>query len=256
MKKYWVIVKAFGVVAILLVIKMAIDQLSLDVIVPNAVISALVTGVIFTMAAIFSGILSDFKESEKIPGELAATIRSLYKEIRVATITHKDLTPDMVNHIIQLLKAMNTNFRRNQWVRRQINPAIDRLDEDIEHLAAEGIAPAFITRIRGEMSAVEKLSYRIDTIMETKFLPSAYIIAIIATSAVTITLLFTKMDPYYEALGLFSSIAFVLISMLLLIHDMDNPFEVGTSSSAEVDLNVLFRLEKQLENQPDINLPA
>jgi hypothetical protein len=126
MKKYWVIVKAFGVVAILLVIKMAIDQLSLDVIVPNAVISALVTGVIFTMAAIFSGILSDFKESEKIPGELAATIRSLYKEIRVATITHKDLTPDMVNHIIQLLKAMNTNFRRNQWVRRQINPAIDR----------------------------------------------------------------------------------------------------------------------------------
>jgi hypothetical protein len=159
----------------------------------------------------------------------------------------------MLDHIRQLLKVMNANFRRNEWVRRQINPEIDRLDEDIEHLAATGIAPAFITRIRGEMSTVEKLSYRIDTIMELKFLPAAYIITIIATTAITITLLFTKMDPYYEALGLFSSIAFILIGMLLLIHDMDNPFKVGQRSSVEVDLSLLFRLENELDEKATIS---
>jgi hypothetical protein len=96
---------------------------------------------------------------------------------------------------------------------------------------------------------LEKLSYRIDTIMETSFLPAAYVIAIIATSAVILTLLFTKMDPFYEALALFSSITFVLVGILLLINDMDNPFEVGQKSSADVDLSILFTLERQLEDQ-------
>ena len=102
MKKYWVILKALGIVAILLVIKLVIDQFVLDVIMPNAVISALVAGVIFTMAAIFTGVLADYKESEKIPGELAATIRNLLKDIKVATVTHQDLTSDMQDHIKQL----------------------------------------------------------------------------------------------------------------------------------------------------------
>jgi hypothetical protein len=249
MNKYWVIIKALVIVAVLLAIKLTIDYFVVDVIVPSPVITALVAGVIFTMAAIFTGVLADYKESEKIPGELAATIRNLIKDIRVATVSHKDLTGDMQDHIRQLLKVMNSNFRRNEWIRREINPEIDRLDEDIEHLASDGIAPAFITKIRSEMSVVEKLSYRIDTIMEINFLPAAYLIAVIATCAVVVTLLFTRMDPYYEAMALFSSVAFILISMLLLIHDMDNPFEVGGKTSASVDLSILFRLEEQLDKQ-------
>jgi hypothetical protein len=30
---------------------------------------------------------------------------------------------------------------------------------------------------------------------------------------------------------------------------MDNPFEVGKRTSAEVDLTILFRLEKELDGQ-------
>jgi hypothetical protein len=246
MKKYWVILKAVVIVTILLAIKLVIDYFQIDVIIPSAVITALVAGVIFTMAAIFTGVLADYKESEKIPGELAATIHNLYKDIRLATVTHKDLTADMHEHIKELLITMNNNFRRNEWKLREINPAIDRIDEDIEHLAADGIPPAYITKIRSEMSNLEKMSYRIDTIMETNFLPAAYIISIIATAAVIITLMFTKMDPYYEALTIFSSITFVLVGILLLINDMDNPFEVGHKSSADVDLSILFKLEEQL----------
>jgi hypothetical protein len=256
MKKFWVIWKAVFIVVALLMVKLVIDYYKIDVIVPNPVITALVAGVIFTMAAIFTGVLADYKESEKIPGELAATIRNLYKDIRIATVTHQDLTADMHGHIRELLSTMNSNFRRNEWKLREINPAIDRIDDDIEHLATDGVAPAFITKIRGEMSILEKLSYRIDTIMETSFLPAAYVIAIIANSAVILTLLFTKMDPFYEALALFSSITFVLVGILLLINDMDNPFEVGKKSSADVDLSILFTLERQLEAQAADAHPA
>jgi hypothetical protein len=260
-KKFWVIWKTLIIVVMLLAVKLVIDYYQADVIIPSAVITALVAGVIFTMAAIFTGVLADYKESEKIPGEIAATIRNLYKDIRLATVTHKDLTRDMHEHVRELLSTMNGNFRRNEWKLREINPAIDRIDEDIEHLAADGIAPAYITKIRSEMSILEKLSYRIDTIMETSFLPAAYIIAIIANASVIMTLMFTKMDPYYEALALFSSITFVLVGILLLINDMDNPFEVGRKSSVDIDLSILFKLEEQLmtlsaNNAPVIKGPA
>lgn len=249
MKKYWVILKTLLLVGGLLVIKLIIDYFKFDVIIPSPVVTALVAGVMFTMAAIFTGVLADYKESEKIPGELAATIRNLYKDIKVATVTHQDMTADMQHHIRQLLKTMNANFRRNEWIRREINPKIDRIDEDIEHLATDGIAPAFLTKIRGEMSNVERISYRIDTIMETTFLPAAYVIAVIADALVILALLFIKMDPYYEALLLFSGVSFVLIGLLFLIRDMDNPFEVGRKSSADVDLGILFRLEEELDGR-------
>jgi hypothetical protein len=248
MKKLWVIFKAAIIVIILVTIKLVLDHFTLDVIGPNPIITSLVAGVIFTLAILFSGVLADYKESEKIPGELAMSVRNLYKDIKVATITHKELTADMQAHIGQLLHIINANFRRNEWKIHEINREIDKIDEDIEHLAADGIAPAFITKIRTEISNVEKISYRIDTIMETNFLPAAYAIAVIATCGVIGTLLFTKMDPYYEALALFGTAAFVLISILALIKDMDNPFQFGKQSSANVDLSILFKLEEYLKN--------
>jgi len=35
----------------------------------------------------------------------------------------------------------------------------------------------------------------------------------------------------------------------MLIKDMDNPFEYGKKTSADIDLSVLFNLEKELENR-------
>jgi hypothetical protein len=48
---------------------------------------------------------------------------------------------------------------------------------------------------------------------------------------------------------LFGSVSFVLISLLMLIKDMDNPFEFGKKTSADVDLTILFDLEKEFENR-------
>jgi len=246
MRNYWVILKAAVIVAILVVLKLIVDHLRLDIIETNPVVTSLVAGVIFTLAIMFSGILSDYKEGEKIPGEIAAAIRNLHKDINVAALTRIDLKVDMQGHVRELLKVLIANFDDNHWKLREIKQAMDRLDEDIEHLAADGIAPAFIVKIRSEMSSIEKIAYRVDTIMETSFLPSAYIIAIVAACAVIGTLLFTKMDPYYVALTLFGTAAFVLVSLLLLIRDMDNPFDFNSKSSAHVDLAVLFKLDKEL----------
>jgi hypothetical protein len=90
------------------------------------------------------------------------------------------------------------------------------------------------------------MSYRVRVIKTTSFIPAAYAIAELAAGGVILILFFVKLDPFYEGLVLFTVLSALLISLLLLIKDMDDPFEVGKKSYADVDLSILFDLEKEL----------
>jgi hypothetical protein len=83
MKKYVLVLKALGIVAVLTAVKLVVDHFGMDVVATSPVITAIVAGVIFTIAIIFSGVPTDYKESEKIPVELAASIKSLYRDTGV-----------------------------------------------------------------------------------------------------------------------------------------------------------------------------
>jgi hypothetical protein len=249
MKKFGIILKAAVIVAILLIIKLLMHRFDFEIIVANPVITALVAGVIFTIAIIFSGILSDYKESEKIPGELAASLRSLYNDTRMVQVKDQIMIDDLRSDINNLLQVILANFKRNVWKLSEVNPALNHIADDVNRIAKEGVAPPFIVKMRNELTNIDKLFYRIEIIMETSFIPAAYNIAIIATGAVLIVLLCTKTEQWYEGSLLFGSVSFILVSLLLLIKDMDNPFEYGKKTSADIDLSVLFNLEKELENR-------
>ena len=56
---------------------------------------------------------------------------------------------------------------------------------------------------------------------------------------------FVELDPYYEGILLFGGVSFLLISLILLIRDMDNPF----GGNVRVDLRVMTKLEKYLADK-------
>lgn len=249
MNKFGIILKAACIVAVLLVVKYLIHVYNGEVIVSNPVITAIVAGVIFTIAIIFSGVLADFKESEKIPGELAGIIKSIYYDANMVPVKDEKKRDNLRAHVKSLLKAIVSNFKSNSWPLHEINTAINQIADDVSSLAQEGIPAPYCIKIRNDLASVDKLSYRIKIIMETSFIPAAYNIAIIAMLAVIVILLCYKTEHYYEGLIFFGSVAFVLISLLMLIKDMDNPFEYGKKTSADVDLSILFDLEKELEHR-------
>jgi predicted membrane chloride channel (bestrophin family) len=249
MKKYILVLKALGIVAVLVGIKLIVDRFSLDVIAVSPVITAIVAGVIFTIAIIFSGILTDYKESEKIPGELAASIKSLYRDTGVLVKIDEPLALHIREHIIELIDTLMDNFKNNRWMLREINPVTNKIDSDINTAYDKGLPPPMIVKMRNELAAIDRLIYRVEIIMETSFIPAAYHISIISIVAVLLTLMFTKMDPYYEGILLFGSVAFVLTSLMMLIQDMDNPFEYGKNSAADVDLKILFKLKDCIESK-------
>lgn len=237
------ILKSSIIVGILLFAKIVIiDFFDLDVISVNPVVTAIVGGVIFTIAIIFTGTLSDYKESEKIPGELAANLKSLYKD----SLIINNESNGMQKHVRMLVSIINSNFSdKNYWKSGDINKAIDAIDEDIRSLMEKGLPPQWAVKLRNDLSNIERMSNRIEAIIETSFMPAAYTIAQIAIGLAIGTLLFVGLDPYYEGIALFGGVSFLLISLLLLIKDMDNPFE----GDARVDLRILHKLEKYLETK-------
>jgi len=248
-KKYGLIRNAIIIALVLLVVRIIVDTLQLDLITVNTIIGSFVGAAIFTIAIILAGTLADFKESERITGELASAIRNLYQDSRLIQLEDKGIVHGFQDHVRELLGAINTNFRNNQWKMSEIHAAMDKVNDDIAYLAEKNVPPQFLVKLRNEVSTVDRISGRVEIIMQTSFIPSAYAIAELATAGVIFILMIIKLDPYYEGLIVFTIISTLMIALILLIRDIDNPFEVGRETYAEVDLKLLWSLEDHLNRK-------
>ena len=248
-KKWGIMVQAVVIMLLLLIPRSIIDILGYDTVPINPVVGAFISGAIFTLAIIFTGTFTDFKESEKAGGELAAALKALYNDSRVLPLT--DETPARVfrAHIRDLLRTMNRCFQENSWNLPDINREMDKVNNDIRVLSYAGVAPPLIVKLRNELGVIDKMTNRIEVIIRTDFIPAAYALAEVATASVIVLLLFVDIDPLPEATIVFAVISSMLIGLLLLIRDMDNPFEIGEHTFADVDLETLDYLETYFEEQ-------
>jgi hypothetical protein len=240
--KWGIILKALVIVLPVIIIKLVFHFLGWEVISVGPIITALVAGVFFVIAIILSGVLSDYKESEKIPGELTASIEALYKDSMLAG--KAETTNTILGNVRELVHIINKNFeRKGNWKLSEVNSALDRIDEDIRIYNEKDVPLALIIKLRNELSNIKKISNRVETIKEVTFLPAGQAIAEFTTGSALLVMLLLKIDPFYEGLVLIGVIALILTSVVLLIKDMDNPFE----GYASVDLNQLYKLDKYLD---------
>ena len=79
------------------------------------------------------------------------------------------------------------------------------------------------------------------TIRETAFVSSAYVIAEILAFFVVSGMVLIKIDSLEESLFFTALVTFLLIYMLFLIKDLDDPFDYreGGAAGAEVSLKPL-----------------
>jgi hypothetical protein len=246
MVKYGLILQSLAITAVLLVVRLAIDYMNLDVLSVTNLITAFVGGALFTIAIILTGTLTDYKESERIPGEMATSVSALYADCDLIRAPNTAITDIQKRHVRELLSTINASFKNNVWNSDDIKKVIRSINEDVYHLADNNVAPQFLVKLRTELTNIERMANRIQVIKKTSFIPAAYAIAELAAAGVILILFFVKLDPFYEGLVLFTVLSALLISLLLLIKDMDDPFEVGKKSYADVDLTILFDLEKEL----------
>ncbi len=249
--KWGLVIKAFVVAVFVTGAKVLVDFIGWDLIPVSALTSALVTGVFFVIAILLAGVLTDFKESEKMLGEFAASIETLYNDARL--IGSDVETAGILEHVRGLIHTAITNFQRHgKWNINEINDAIQRIDEDILYFNRQGKPLGVLLRMRAELTNVKRVSFRIQSIKETTFLPAAHGIAEVSFGGIVLVLLLSDITPLYEGLLVVAALTLILTAVVLLIEDMDNPFE----GYATIDLGMIYKLDKYLDDKQAEYLPV
>lgn len=214
----------------------------------NSLFTAIISANIFLIGFLISGTLVDYKESEKLPSDLASSLETMADE---GLIIHQNKKSPEAKAYLQKLSRINDSII--QWLYRKERTAgllglLRSLNDDF--LKFEGLTQAnFIARLKQEQNNIRRMINRIHTIRETSFLGTGYAIAEIITSVLVFGLIFIKMDPFYESIFFISFVSFILIYMIYFIKDLDNPFGYSDADSLveEVSLKPLMDSQKMLE---------
>lgn len=248
-QKWSIAVRILPLVISLGILKYLTHRYQLEVMELNALFTSLVAGTIFLIGFLISGVLSDYKESEKIPGELTSSMRNLLDD---AYTISKSKNSEAADRFIQFQKSFSKSlmewFYRKERTKSMLE-AISSMNEYFIDFEKEGIQANYIIKMKNEQNNIRKLLLRIDTIRDTEFTGSAYAILESMGFLTTIGLLAIKIEPNYVSIFLTVIISFLFSYMFLLIKDLDNPFDysIHGESGTEVSLKPLRDLHSELE---------
>jgi predicted membrane chloride channel (bestrophin family) len=197
---------------------------------------------------LISGVLVDYKESEKLPGDLAAGIETMADEGMIICKNKKSQeAKSFLQKLFHFNKALIDWFNKKEKT-DSIMKKLSSFNDDFLNFEAQTQAN-FIVRLKQEQNLIRKIINRIHTIRETSFLGTGYAIAEIITFILVLGLVFVKMDPFYESIFFISFVSFILIYMIYFIKDLDNPFGYNEKDSLveEVSLKPVLDSCRRLE---------
>jgi hypothetical protein len=238
-----IIVRTLAIVAVVVALKAGAHALGWELLSVNPLLSGIVAANVFLMGFLLSGVLTDFKESEKLPGEVASSLEIIFDEAtnmarRASDAATTSAANSVAAHVRDLTVSLHDWFHKKRRTSELMN-ALDDLSPRLVALESPTQA-ASIARIKQEQHGLRRAIVRIHTIRETSFISSGYLIAELTTFLLSLALILSRIEPFFESLFISGVIVFLLAFLLLLIRDLDNPFgyyEAG--SSEEVSLKPL-----------------
>jgi hypothetical protein len=219
----WFLFRVCVATALLLALKSAAHFLGWEVITVNTLFSGIVAANVFLMGFLLSGVLADYKEAEKLPAEVAACLENLGQEIRGSGVGKPEVGVGPA-----LTAVSNLSVSIIEWFHRRLDTqGLVALIDDLTVKFAE-LEPrtqvGYIARFRQEQSNLRRTIMRIDTIRGTEFVAAGYLLVNTITLLLCAGLILAGLEPFYESLFTTGVIAFLLIFLLTLIRDLDNPF--------------------------------
>jgi hypothetical protein len=208
---------------------------------------AFVSANVFLIGFLISGVLVDYKEGERLPGDLACSLETIVDESEIIYMNNKsNAALELITHIDSLLTAIIDWFHKKE----RTYVLMKKVSDFNPHFLAleRHTQSPFISRMKIEQGNIRRMIVRIHTIRETDFNPSGYAIAELTSIILSIGLIFTKIEPYYESLFFVIFVSFVQIYMVKLIHHLDNPFSYYAAEhlTENISLKPLHDLKRRV----------
>ena len=223
--KWSIAVRILPAILALVILKFLANIYELEIMELNGLFTTLVAGTIFLIGFLITGILSDYKESEKLPSGIAASIRSLFDDAyTISRVNDSEAAQQLLHHHKTFIKALHDWFYRKERTATLLK-RISQMNDYLIEIEKSGVQANYIIKMKAEQNNLRLQILRIDTIRDTEFMGSAYAIVEAMRFAIGFGLVIINIDPFYASLFFTTLVMFFLSYMLLLIKDLDNPFE-------------------------------
>ena len=244
-QKWSLALKVMPILILITIVKFATHKLGLELMELNALFTSVVAGTIFLIGFLISGVLSDYKESEKLPSELSASMKTLLDD--TYTI-YKSKNSSTALHFIEFQKSFIISLTDWLYKKERTNSFLNKIgmmNDFFIEFENEGIQANYIIKMKNEQNNIRKMILRIDTIRDTNFIGSAYAIVEFMGFLIAVGLIIMKIEPFYTSLFFTLLVAFLISYMVLLIRDLDNPFDysVNGESGTEIPLKPIHDLK-------------
>jgi hypothetical protein len=254
--RYRLLLRTGAGVAAIVGVKLLVHFLGWERLSINPLFSGIVAANVFLMGFLLSGVLSDFKESERLPGELGAGLENLAQEVRGIHLAKPEAD---VGPCLALIRQLSRDILSWFYKKSRTEDLMARLNDLTPQFAAlePWTQATLVARLKQEQGNLRRILIRIHTIRETSFVSSGYRLADLITVSLCLGLIWAKIEPFYESLFFVGVISYLMIFLLLLIRDLDNPFGYYESDSGEdVSLKPLEDAAARLAGIVDFNAPA
>jgi predicted membrane chloride channel (bestrophin family) len=229
------------------VLKLVAHQIDAEWLNLSPLLAGAIAAEVFILGFLLNGTAGDFKEAERLPGEVAASLETMADE---CLITYQDLKLPEARGCLQQLIEISTSVR--MWLMQ--DRGLDDVMSDIRALngpfrvMAPAIQAGFTTRLKSEQAMVRRLVIRMDTMRRTSYVAAGYLIAEVTAVLLLMIMVITDFSDFQPTLWVSGLIAYLLFYVVGLIRDLDNPFEYrnGKPGAADVNLDVLERSEDRL----------
>ncbi|MDX1959789.1 MAG: hypothetical protein SFU98_14535 [Leptospiraceae bacterium] len=195
-------------------------------IVEFADVALVLTGGIFLIGFMLAGTMQDYKESEKIPGELASFFESLEETILQAAASAK--TPiDKKLYIQELHHTVETvlHWLHKRKSQEEMFASLHALTKKIIEFEAAGANGGACGKIIGDVHSIRKIVTRIGVISRTGFLATGYALLEVLIFCIVCLLIISKFKTVQAEYILISFVTTIYVYMYRLIKDVDDPFE-------------------------------
>lgn len=204
------------------------------------------TSGVFLIGFMLAGTLSDYKESEKIPGEIATTLETI-EETSVALAKKTKSNIKAIR-----LQVLEMSHLIHGWLYRrhsehEVHENLSKYNQTIHSLEAAGGAPPIVGRLLIRLGDLRQLVTRTNVISKTGFLSTGYALLELLVVIVSVLLLMIKFKSVISEIAIIFIIELIYVYMYKLIVDIDDPFEYEEGKAKGATEVTLFPIENYIK---------
>lgn len=252
LRNYRIFAISLIVAALVIVAKYILHYFELEPIEMGSLHGSVISGVVFVIGFLLSATIADYKESERIPADIASTLEGMYEDSLSIEQNYPKFKADNYRerlHAIARGYLVDLRSRSRKSVTRTELHNLNALHAQME---SAGVPANFIVKLKQQQTLLLRHLFRVNYIQRIVFLPSANILAWSIVVLAAVLLLMTNMEPFVAGVVISGAIMFILAYVLQLIIVIRTPFHAEGKTRDDVSMFLIERARDHLSDRASL----